>query len=172
MGGDNFNFSAWIGNRESAEDDITIQAVAAMSATLDRDDPAPLIGDPLPTLWHWMYFSPKVRRSGLGPDGHPERGGYLPPVPLPRRMFAGARYTFHTPIRIGTRVSRTSESLDVTSKHGKSGQLVFVKVRHIYSMGTEIVLEEELDIFYREVDASTGTPTGCNTSRDRPGCMA
>ena len=71
MGSDNFNFSAWIGNRESAEDDITIQAFAAMSATLDRDDPAPLMGDPLPTLWHWMYFSPEVRRSGLGPDGHP-----------------------------------------------------------------------------------------------------
>ena len=81
----------WIGRNEAIEDTVTKVPVAAMSATLDRDDPPPRPGDPLPPLWHWLYFLPLHRQSELGPDGHAKRGGFLPPVPLPRRMWrAGA----------------------------------------------------------------------------------
>ncbi|MEE8307903.1 MAG: MaoC family dehydratase N-terminal domain-containing protein, partial [Gammaproteobacteria bacterium] len=147
----------WIGRTEHAEDVITVQTAAAMGATLDRDDPPPQEGDPLPPLWHWMYFTPKVRRSGLGLDGHPERGGFMPPVSLPRRLFAGASYRSNTPLRLGETVSRTSKIIDVTSKQGRSGPLVFVKVRYVYSMGTELALEEIQNIVYREVAITSET---------------
>ena len=158
MSPDDLDYADWIGRTESAEDVITLQPVAAMSATLDRDDPQPMAGDPLPPLWHWMYFTPKVRSTGLGSDGHPKRGDFLPPVPLPRRMFAGASYTFHSPLRLGETVSRTSEILDVTSKRGRSGPLVFVKVHHVYSMGTEVALEETQNIVYRDAAGASDTP--------------
>lgn len=158
MGSDELDYSDWIGRTEHAEDIITVQTTAAMGATLDRDDPLPQEGDPLPPLWHWMYFTPKVRRSGLGPDGHPERGHFLPPVSLPRRMFAGASYRFNTPLRLGATVSRTSEILDVTSKQGRSGPLVFVQVRHVYSMAGEVAFEEIQNIVYREAAGASDTP--------------
>jgi len=152
------DYSDWIGRTEQAEDDITLQSVIALSATLDRDDPQPRTGDPLPLLWHWMYFTPKARRSTLGPDGHPDRGDFLPPVNLPRRMFAGASYRFHTPLRIGATVRRESEILDVTSKHGRTGQLVFVKVRYVFSMAGEVALEEIQDIVFRPAATPSDTP--------------
>ena len=158
MSPDDMDYSDWIGRTESAEDVITLQPMAGMSATLDRDDPQPKKGDPLPPLWHWMYFTPKVRGSALGPDGHPERGDFLPPVPLPRRMFAGASYQFHTPLRLGEAVNRASEIVDVTSKQGRSGPLVFVKVRYVFSMGAEVALEETQNIVYREAAGATDIP--------------
>jgi 3-methylfumaryl-CoA hydratase len=153
------SLESWIGRSEEAEDVITAQPVAAMSATLDRDDPAPAAGDPLPALWHWMYFTPKVRRSHLGPDGHPARGGFLPPVPLPRRMYAGGRLVFHAPLRVGTGARRVSEILDVAEKHGRSGPLVFVTVRHAYHADGGLALEEEQDLVYRgEAKAAGDAP--------------
>ena len=158
MDSDKLDYSDWIGRTEHAEDVITVQTAAAMGATLDRDDPLPQEGDPLPPLWHWLYFTPKVRRSGLGSDGHPERGNFLPPVSLPRRMFAGASYRFKTPLRLGETVSRTSEILDVTSKQGRVGPLVFVRVRQLYSMGGALAFEEIQNIVYREAAGASGTP--------------
>ena len=96
----------WIGQRESDVDYVTIPAVHRLAATLDRDDPMPKIGDPLPIGWHQILFPRVVRHSQVGPDGHPKRGDFLPPVPLPRRMFAGERLRFHRPIRIGETLSR------------------------------------------------------------------
>ena len=87
----------WIGREEVAEDVVTRVPVRALSATLDRDDPTPRDGDTLPPLWHWLYFLPVHRQSEIGPDGHPTRGGFLPPVPLPRRMWAGSRVEFRAP---------------------------------------------------------------------------
>ena len=87
-------------------------------------------GDPLPPLWHWLYFLPTARQSALGPDGHPARGGFLPPVPLPRRMWAGGRFTFHQPLRVDETITRVSTVQDVTVKHGRNGALCFVLVRH------------------------------------------
>ena len=104
-------------------------AVHRLSATLDRDDPMPKIGDPLPIGWHQLLFPRVVRHSQIGADGHPARGDFLPPVPLPRRMFAGKRVTFHAPLRIGDEVRRESTIMSVTPKQGRTGQMVFVTVK-------------------------------------------
>jgi len=140
----------WIGKTESREDRITLAPMAALSATLDRDDPFPRDGDALPPLWHWLYFLPIHRQSELGPDGHPKRGSFIPPVPLPRRMFAGGRQQFHRPLRAGEEISRVSRIADVTHKMGRNGPLVFVLVRHEISNRHGLALVEEHDIVYRE----------------------
>src|ERR1700761_7698713 len=91
---------SWIGREEVLHDRVTRFPIAALSATLDRADEPLTAGDVLPDLWHWLYFLPTARQSVLGPDGHPTRGGFLPPVPLPRRMWAGGRFVFHPPVRV------------------------------------------------------------------------
>jgi 3-methylfumaryl-CoA hydratase len=140
----------WIGKSESREDRVTLTPMAALSATLDREDPSPRDGDVLPALWHWLYFLPVHRQSELGPDGHPKRGGFIPPVPLPRRMFAGGRQQFHKPLRAGDKMSRVSRIADVTHKIGRNGPLVFVLVRHEISNEVGLALVEEHDIVYRD----------------------
>jgi 3-methylfumaryl-CoA hydratase len=110
---DRDQLASWKGRREIADDTITVTPMAALAATLDRNDPPPGLGDPLPPLWHWVYFLPLHRQSQIGPDGHARRGGFLPPVPLPRRMWAGGRLQFGQPLRVGEQVcgprrSRTS----------------------------------------------------------------
>jgi 3-methylfumaryl-CoA hydratase len=140
----------WIGRSESRHDQFTLQPVAAMSATLDRDDPAPAAGDALPPLWHWLYFLPLAPAREIGEDGHPRRGGFLPPVPLPRRMWAGGRLQFHRPLRLGASVERHSRILDVSTKSGRSGSLVFVTVEHSYGDADGVALTEQHDIVYRD----------------------
>jgi 3-methylfumaryl-CoA hydratase len=140
----------WVGRSESRQDQITLTPIAALSATLDRDDPYPQAGDPLPPLWHWLYFLPIHRQSEIGSDGHPKRGGFLPPVPLPRRMWAGSRLEFHHPLRVGETISRTSRIADVSLKEGRAGPLVFVLVRHEMSNPQGLAWTEEHDIVYRD----------------------
>jgi 3-methylfumaryl-CoA hydratase len=142
--------SEWIGQRESDIDYITIPSVLRLAATLDRDDPRPRNGDPLPIGWHSILFPRVVRQSQIGPDGHPERGDFLPPVPLPRRMFAGKRIRFEGELRVGDEVRRESVIQSVTPKQGKSGQMVFVTVRTEMSTGRGVAVVEEQDIVYRE----------------------
>src|SRR5690606_20018047 len=140
----------WIGRSEQREDLVTAQPVAALAATFDRADPPPRDGDELPPLWHWLYFLPQHRRSELGADGHAKLGGFLPPVPLPRRMWAGSRLEFHRPLHVGDPISRVSRIVDVTPKSGGSGQLVFVQVHHEISGPAGLAISEEQDIVYRE----------------------
>jgi 3-methylfumaryl-CoA hydratase len=142
----------WVGRQETVSDVVTPTPYAALSATLDREVERPLPGTPLPALWHWLYFLPLHRQSEIGPDGHAKRGGFLPPVPLPRRMWAGSQLEFHRPLRIGDAVTRTSTIDGVSEKSGRAGPLVFVKVRHeIRRDGEqEIALTEFHDIVYRE----------------------
>ena len=140
----------WIGRSETRLDQVTPAPMAALAATLDIDAPYPQPGDPLPPLWHWLYFLPIHRQSELGPDGHAKRGGFLPPVPLPRRMWAGGRIEFRQPLRVGETIQRTSRILDVRFKEGRSGPLVFVLVRHEIGEGGSISLTEEHDIVYRD----------------------
>jgi 3-methylfumaryl-CoA hydratase len=142
----------WIGRSEAVEDVITATPYAALSATLDYEPTRPPAGTVLPPLWHWLYFLPLARQSEIGPDGHPRRGGFLPPVELPRRMWAGSRVTFHAPLRIGDRISRTSTIESVEEKSGRSGALVFVEVRHEIRAngGPTVALTELHDIVYRE----------------------
>ena len=152
----------WIGRSETQIDFATAVPYAALSATLDREDAEPANGTEVPPLWHWLYFLPMAPMSDVGPDGHPKRGGFLPPVPLPRRMFAGGRFEFHHPLKIGERMSRTSRITDVSSKEGRSGKLVFVTVRHEIANEGGVALGEEHDIVYREnprADAPVSKPT-------------
>ena len=151
----------WVGRTEARSDLITGVPLAALSATLDRDDPEPVNGTIVPPLGHWLYFLPLSQLSDAGPDGHPKRGGFLPPVPLPRRMFAGGRFVFHGPLKIGDTITRTSRITDVSGKEGRSGTLVFVTVRHELSGAAGLVLTEEHDIVYREnprADATVPKP--------------
>ncbi len=139
----------WIGQRETDVDYVTIPAVHRLAATLDRNDPMPKIGDPLPVGWHAILFPRIVRHSQIGPDGHPQRGDFLPPVPLPRRMFAGKRITFHEPLRVGDEVQRESTIKDVTVKQGRSGEMVFVTVKTDITSPRGLAITEEQDIVYR-----------------------
>lgn len=141
----------WVGKRQSAEDLIAPWPARALIATLDETDSALRIGDPLPPLWHWLYFLEAARQSKLGPDGHAERGDFLPPVPLPRRMWAGSRFRFDgSPLAIGDTAIRTSEIRSVEPKTGSSGNMVFVTVLHTYSGPRGHAFVEEHDIVYRE----------------------
>ena len=146
------DLSAWVGRSETVHDTIGPTPVAALAATLDHPAAPVPQGTPLPPLWHWLYFLPLHRQSEIGPDGHARRGGFLPPVPLPRRMWAGSQFEFRQPLRVGDTVARTSTIADVTQKDGRSGKLVFVKVRHeLRSNGAaDPALVEFHDIVYRE----------------------
>ena len=140
---------AWIGRNMTAEDVIDVDRTRAMQATLD-DIGAPLVaGDPLPPLWHWMYFWIVAPASELGPEGHPARGGFLPPIELPRRMWAGSRLSFPRPLPLGVRATRRSEIADVQVKQGRSGPLAFVTVRHEISTTEGLCIDEEHDLVFR-----------------------
>ncbi len=151
--------AAWKGRTETVEDVVTAYPVAALSATLDRDDSKPKTGDILPDLWHWLYFLPVHRQSEIGPDGHAKRGGFLPPVELPRRMWAGSRFDFRAPLRVGDTIRRTSTIVDVTAKSGATGQLVFVLVRHEITSSSGGSFTEEHDIVYRDLPSPDDKPT-------------
>ena len=140
----------WVGRTESVEDEITAWPVKAMTATLDRSDPLPARGEPIPLGWHWLYFLEAKRESELAHDGHAKRGGFLPPVPLPRRMWAGGRFEFRRALKMGESARRDSEVVKVEPKRGKSGDLVFVTVRHTIIGSGDVTAIEEHDIVYRE----------------------
>ncbi|MEO6972852.1 MAG: MaoC family dehydratase N-terminal domain-containing protein [Rhodoferax sp.] len=149
----------WVGKTEAVPDEIITVPVRGLSATLDRDDAPPVTGTVLPPLWHWLYFLPQQRQSGLGPDGHPRRGGFLPPVPLPRRMWAGGRLQWlaQNPLVVGDAAKRISRIESVTHKAGRSGDLVFVLVKHEVHNARGLALIEEHDIVYRAA-AQPGDP--------------
>ena len=147
----------WIGRKESDVDYVTVPAVHRLAATLDRGDPMPKMGDPLPVGWHQILFPRVVRQSQIGADGHPERGDFLPPVPLPRRMFAGKRTTFHADLKVGDAVRRESVIMEVNIKQGRTGQLVFVTVKTDITSPRALAITEEQDFVYREA-APGGTP--------------
>jgi len=149
----------WIGEKETAVDYVTVPSVQRLAATLDRDDPMPRTGDPLPIGWHAILFPRVVRHSQIGADGHPQRGDFLPPVPLPRRMFAGKRTTFISDLRVGDEVHRLSAIQDVNVKQGRSGQMVFVTVKTDISSPRGLAISEEQDIVYRaEPDPNAPPP--------------
>lgn len=144
----NQDLSAWVGRSETRHDRISHNLVKRIAATLS--EPAPGPGDALPLLWHWAFFQDTVDAAGLGSDGHPARGGFLPPADNRNRMWAGSRLEFLAPLRVEAEVSRRSTVLDVQAKHGRTGSLLFVTVRHEYVQQGRNVLVEEQDIVYRE----------------------
>jgi 3-methylfumaryl-CoA hydratase len=167
------DFSSWTGRSEARECEAAPAPAIALAATPDREDfdaqhrgQIPL----LPPLWHWLYFLPTAATRDLDEDGHPRRGGFLPPVPLPRRMWAGGRLEFHRPLRMGDALRRISRITDISSKQGRSGALVFVTVRHEVSGPDGLAITEEQDIVYRDAvrpahaSAATASPARSATA--------
>jgi len=142
----------WIGRTEIARDLVTCRLVAALRATLDQPPGAPEDGEEAPLCLHWCLAPPIAPASALGPDGHPARGGFLPPVPLPRRMWAGGRLDFSQPLLVGEEVERTSTIRDVTIKEGRSGRLCFVTVEHVIAGARGTLITERQDIVYRDAE--------------------
>lgn len=147
----------WLGRSETAVVVIDDAHARRVAATLGQEPVS--VGEPLPALWHWCFGNDTVRTDDLDPDGHGPRGGLLPPVALPRRMWAGGRVTFDAPIRVGDRLTRSSAIASIRSKEGSSGPLIFVTVRHAYARGDDIVVSDEVDLVYREApDPHAPTP--------------
>lgn len=148
----------WIGRSTEATDIVTAQLVMGLRATLFQDVGEPKTGDAAPFTVHWCLAQPVFPMSMLGPDGHPTRGGFLPPVPLPRRMWAGGEIEFLQPLRVGDVSTRTSRIADVQVKSGSTGTLCFVSVEHSISSPRGIAIHERQDIVYREM--TSGAPAG------------
>lgn len=146
----------WEGRSESVADIITAAPMRGLSAMLDRNDPA-TDQWALPPLWHWLYFLPRHKQSELGPDGHAMLGGFLPPVPFPRRMWAGGRLHWHAPLHVGDEVKKTSRVERVQHKKGRSGELLFVMVSHEIHNAKGLCLSEEHDIVYRPSSTANTT---------------
>lgn len=150
------DLSRWIGREERVEGVLDLSHARAVAAMFDDPPEGITSGDPLPPLWHWFYFPAVVRASEVGPDGHARRGGFLPPVPLPRRMWAGGRVHFHAPLPVGAPAIRHSRILSVEEKKGRSGALVLVTVEHrILHEGAAAVVEEQ-DLIYRDAPTAAG----------------
>ena len=157
-----YDFSGWVGRSEEREDHVTAAPLAGLAATLGHADPPWRIGE-LPPLAHWLHFLPRDLQQDIAEDGHPHRGGFLPPVPLPRRMWAGGTLDFASPIHIGETIRRRSTIAEIQHKSGRSGNLVFVKVVHEIVGSNGPALREEQDVVYREA-AGDATPTTASRS--------
>ena len=144
----------WVGRSTQASDIVTAQLVRGLRATLFLDIGEPKAGDVAPFTVHWCLAQPVFPAAELGPDGHPARGGFLPPVPLPRRMWAGGELEFLDALRVGDEVTRRSEIADVTMKTGSTGTLCFVAVNHLVSTARGAAIRERQDIVYRDVSGS------------------
>jgi 3-methylfumaryl-CoA hydratase len=148
----------WIGRSTEASDIVTAQLVKGLRATLFQDVGEPGTGDAAPFTVHWCLAQPVFPMAMLGPDGHPTRGGFLPPVPLPRRMWAGGELEFLDPLRVGDEAKRTSKISDVTMKTGSTGTLCFVSVEHVVTTPRGIAIRERHDIVYRDIGGAPASP--------------
>ena len=151
----------WIGRSETSEDVASEVPLAGLAALLDREEPWK---DFLPPLAHWLYFLPHARQSEIDIDGHPRRGGFLPPIDLPRRMWAGGRLTFAADIPVGASIARRSTIADVTAKAGSTGTMVFVTVHHEILTKAGIALREEQDIVFREAPKPGAQPSALHAT--------
>jgi 3-methylfumaryl-CoA hydratase len=139
----------WVGRQHTSTDTLSLRHARLMAVTLGQNPESLQTQDPLPPLWHWLYFLEGLPPEQLGLDGHPARGGFLPPVPLANRMWAGGRLAFFTPLRLDEAAEKHSQVLSVEHKSGRSGDLVFVTVEHEIWQGGVRALREEHDIVYK-----------------------
>src|SRR5712672_1607034 len=149
----------WIGRTEQKTDVVTAHLVRGLRATLFMEIGDPKPGDAAPFTTHWCLAHPVYPMSQLGPDGHPTRGGFLPPVPLPRRMWAGGELEFFESLRVGDEMKRSSRISDVTMKTGSTGPLCFVSVQHEITSPRGIAIRERQDIVYRDMTPSAPAPS-------------
>lgn len=153
----------WTGQVQTDDDLASVRHARLMAATVNRPDLTLAEGEPLPALWHWIYFLAGRPPAELGSDGHPARGGFLPPVPLSNRMWAGGRVQFEAPIALGAAMQRRSQVLQVNHKQGRSGDLVFVTVGHEIWVGEQRCISEEQDLVYK-----APTPPGAGAAAEPP----
>ncbi|MEX2650069.1 MAG: MaoC family dehydratase N-terminal domain-containing protein [Alphaproteobacteria bacterium] len=151
------DYAAWIGRERFDEDAIAPGPAARLSATLDRDDPAPVAGDPLPPAWHWLYFLAAPRAGLVSADGRGAEGDPLPPFPSLARMWAGGTFEFHRPLRVGETAHRRSRVLAIEPKQGRSGRLVFVAVEHRIAGEAGDAVTETVRIVFREPGPYAGS---------------
>lgn len=147
----NGSWSDYVGRSEQRQDLITATPARALAATLDHPPLAGTDGEAIPGLWIWLWFTPLAQMREVGPDGHPRRGGFLPPIEAPRRMWAGSRCQFHAPLRIGDTLTRTSTITAITEKVGRTSTLTFVTVRHAAEAGGTLIYEEEQDLVFMPI---------------------
>jgi 3-methylfumaryl-CoA hydratase len=147
-------FAGWIGRSITVDDEVTLPAVRRMAAMLDLDPMDFDHGSVIPPHWYSMFFTPNARRSQIGHDGHPKKGDFLPPIPLPRRMFVGRQVSFPGVLRVGDRAQKRSEIAGIEQKQGRSGTLVFLKVRHTIEVNGQPCVIEQQEVVYR--DAPSG----------------
>lgn len=156
------DLQAWVGRTRQVVERLHPFPAQAFAALLDRDPATTSTGGLLPPGWHWLYFHSPTRTSELGADGHERRGAFLPPVPLPRRMWAGGRLEFLHPLPVGVDAERHSTITAIEEKDGRSGPLVFVTVTHEVRVDGTVAVREEQDLVYRQppppVPAAPGTP--------------
>jgi len=157
----------WLGNSEERQDQIVAFPANALSATLNYDLQY-VDGSVLPPLWHWLYFLPIYRLDQANYDGHAALGGFLPPVKLPRRMWAGSRVSFLYDLTIGTEARKVSTIKSIQQKSGKSGDLVFVTVAHQVFQNDTCCIEEEHDIVYRSAPDINATAPVFKTTDTSP----
>lgn len=151
------HLKSWIGREEHAAEIVTPQLVARFDATVGTRTERHA-GATAPLLIHLCLAPPAAPMDSLGEDGHPARGGFLPPVPLQRRMWAGGAFTFEGDIHVGDEVTRRSRILDIVLKEGRTGTLCFVTVEHTIEAGGRRVLVERQDIVYRQAAAASAKP--------------
>jgi 3-methylfumaryl-CoA hydratase len=157
------DLAQWLEKTQHQNDTLTISPATAMAATLDRQLLQFSNGDSLPNLWHWLYFLKPNRLSQLAADGHPEKGDFLPPISLPRRMWASSRLRFHQPLSLGQAASKKSTIKNIQFKQGRSGKLAFVCVAHEISNARGLAITEEQDLVYRGAAlASAPAPSALN----------
>lgn len=148
-------FTEWVGREEELIDSIDLFRANGLLATLDMEQNLRQ-DDPVLPGWQWLYFNSIVRRSGLGRDGHPEKGGFLPPIMKPRRMWAGSRIKYLKPLLVGVQAYKISKIVNVVKKSGRSGEMWFVTIEHTIGYENEVCIVEEQDLVYRDApDLST-----------------
>lgn len=152
------NLQDWVGKTEQLVDYSYPTPVKALAQTLDYKNFAVDTNGVLPELWHWLYFLPLVAISEIGEDGHPKRGGFLPPVALERRMWASSTLEFHQDLLIGEKITKTSEITKITEKEGKTGKMVFVTVQHWIRSARGVAVQEEQNIVYLPMPVSFVQP--------------
>ena len=153
------DYSKWVGRSETRTDIAAPAPLAGLAALLDHDI-SPWTPGTVPPLGHWLYFLPDARQSAIGGDGHPRRDGHglLPPTPLPRRMWAGSRVEFLSPIAVGAALTRVTTIAAIRPKRGASGELLFVTLRHDIAADDAPAIREEQDIVFREAATGPATP--------------
>jgi 3-methylfumaryl-CoA hydratase len=155
--------AGWAPGPAETTETITAGPAVALSGLLDREPAVTAAGDPIPPLWHWLYFLDRPASSELGPDGHPAAGHFMPPIPRRRRMYAGGRASYTGALRCGDEITRRSELADATVKQGRTGELLFVTVRSVFTRAGATIATEEQDVVYR-----SGPPVVGATGPRRP----